>query len=155
MSSRLSDLVAHAIEANTIDGRTDTDAARKTLVASFGDEQIERALSHLATRLIASFVRRQLKEIGNAPARQGELPFRLHAAYALDIDGRRIVNTYDMARIEANRALEIRRLQIEADTASANDLERAIRAADPYWDADPSLTFGQALERAAQETAAA
>ena len=47
--------------------------------------------------------------------REVALPFRLHAAYAVDLDGRRIVNTYDMTRIEACRALAIRREQIEAD----------------------------------------
>jgi hypothetical protein len=155
MSSRLSDLVSQALEANTVDGRTDAEAAKIALRDSLTEEHVERALSEFATRLIATATRKTMAEFAAATPRQGELPFRLHAAYAVDLGERRIVNTYDMTRIEANQALKVRRDQIDADTRSANDLERAIRAADPHWDRDPSLTFGQSLERAAVKGRAA
>ena len=149
MSSRLSDLVAQAMEEATVDGRCDTAKAESVLRGALTDEHIDRALNEFAAKLISTATRRAMKEFASASPRQGELPFRLHAAYAVDLDGRRIVNTYDMTRIEACRALAIRREQIEADQKSANDLERAIRAAEPFWDETPGLTFGEALTQAA------
>lgn len=153
-ASRLSDLVAQAMADNTEDGRCNSDAAKAALIGRLTDEHRERAVAEFATRLINQAASRVLKEFASTSAAQGVLPFRLHSAYAMDIDGRRIVSTYDMSRLEANRALEIRRSQIEADTRSANDLERAIRAADPFWNRDAALTFGAALERAAATYAA-
>lgn len=149
MSSRLSDLVAQAMEEATVDGRCDTAKAQALLRESLTDEHVDRALNEFSASLISRAARRAMREFASTAASQGELPFRLHAAYAVDLDGRRIVNTADMTRIEARRALEIRRQQIEADQRSANDLARAIAAADPFWDEAPDLTFGEAMIRAA------
>jgi len=107
MSSRLSDLVAQAMEEATVDGRCDTAKAESVLRGALTDEHIDRALNEFAAKLISTATRRAMKEFASASPRQGELPFRLHAAYAVDLDGRRIVNTYDMTRIEACRALAI------------------------------------------------
>ncbi len=163
MSSRLSDLVAQAIEANTEGGETDTDCAKQTLVSLLkadGSHE-ERAYGDLATAEIARATRRLMKAFARTPAEQYLLPYRLHERYALDLPGpdgepaRRIINTYDMTQMQAEQALKVRRQQIEADKRSADDLERAILAAEPYWDRVPSLTFGQALELAAAQQVAA
>lgn len=154
MLSRLSDRIAQAMEANTSDGRCDTEGAAADLIAMFGPEDTARAQAELASRLIGSAARKAFGEIGAASAAQGELPFRLHRAYALDLDGRQVVNTFDLTQREANRALEIRDRQIAADTASRNDLARAIKAAEPFWTVEHGLSFGRALERAAAEAAA-
>lgn len=159
MSSRLSDLVFKAMELNTVNGRCDTRAATAALRSMLDEDHIERALNALATKLISEACRKSMTETASAPAAQGELPLNLHRAYAvvLDEEGapRKLVNTFDMTRVEAETALRIRDRQIENDRRSRNDLARAIKAAEPYWDADPSLTFGEALQLAATNQAAA
>lgn len=161
MSSRLSDLTAQAIALNTAQGRTDPDAAKQTLVGLLKADgsHADRAYGDLASREINNAGRRLLTALKDQAANQYELPFRLQESYALDLSDeegtatRRIVQTYFMTRVEAERALEIRTLQIQHDLKARDDLRRAIRFAMPSWDQQPNLSFGRALEIALERAA--
>jgi hypothetical protein len=151
MSSRLSDLVAQVVAEHTSGGRIDTPAAERALLELLDEEAIERAKAEFVSRQIKAATTRHLAEFAAGNPAQGVLPLRLPAAFPVDLDGRRIVNTYDLTQAEACRALKVRRDQIKADTRAADNLERAIRMADPQWSRDPSLCLGQALELALAE----
>ena len=64
----------------------------------------------------------------------------------MDIDGTTLVATRQLSRVEFERAIAIRRLQIANDQHALREWRNALRQADLFWEANPGWSFGECLE---------
>ena len=64
----------------------------------------------------------------------------------MDIDGTTLVATRQLSRVEFERAIAIRRLQITNDQHALREWRNALRQADLFWEAHPGWSFGECLD---------
>lgn len=145
--SRLNDRINAVLEeARRVTGRVDLHTAVEAVRPSLTEEESDQLLGEALHRRAKECATRGLAALrARSSGAQSELPFKLHTAYALDLDGRYVKQTMDMTRVEVRRAIQIREDQLAADAAHLNELKLAERASAPVWDANPSWTFGRVL----------
>ena len=147
--SRLSDVIGRVVELESgpegIDLRHAVSVARPML----DDDDVEALVCEALTKRIKDAATRGRMEASRAvETTQSELPFPdLRVRHAVDIEGRRLVNTEDMTEMQFRRVIEIRRKQIKDDTAYLEVLENAYLHVAPVWRQHPDLSFGQACRK--------
>lgn len=139
---RLSNIVARAIELNTVMGITSQPkavSAAKGIVDSDA-EAIEDAIDIAVTKLVHDQCTRTMRRIDDG--RQGSL-FLLHTRYATDADARVFKDTERLTRLEFQRIVALRTKQIADDQAHLNLMLNAYRQLSPIWDEYPAKLFGE------------
>jgi hypothetical protein len=155
--SRLSDRIQEALSLN-FDPRLgyDIHAAVQSVKPVLNDDDrdtlIDEALYERAKRASerGKFALKKKTKV------QGELPFDLREAYAIDPEGF-VKRAEDLFEQEFVRIIEIREKQIIDDRAHLDQLRFAYKSVSPIWRAHPAWTFGQCCEeflRAAARTKA-
>jgi hypothetical protein len=110
------------------------------------DGQYLAGIDGVVARIDTRARRLKLKAEQAATPAQGELPFSLPVAVAMDLDGTTLVSTRHLTRTEFARAIEIRHLQIANDSAALREWREALRQANQFWEAHPDWNFGDCLD---------
>lgn len=142
----LNDILAQAIDETRHGPSLSTHEAIEAALPRVkeDEEALDQILREGLGKRIKDMVTKELRKRATESAGQGLLPFdQLRKAYALDTDGRMIKNTDALTRGEWERIREIRRKQIEADTAHLKLLDDVTEMVDDIWQPRPELTFGE------------
>ena len=110
------------------------------------DGQYLAGIDGVVARIDTRARRLKLKAEESSAPEQAALPFQLPAAVAMDIDGTTLVATRQLSRVEFERAIAIRRLQIANDQHALREWRNALRQADQFWKARPDWSFGECLD---------
>lgn len=110
------------------------------------DGQYLAGIDGVVARIDTRARRLKLKAEESSAPEQAALPFQLPAAVAMDIDGTTLVATRQLSRVEFERAIAIRRLQIANDQHALREWRNALRQADRFWEARPDWSFGECLD---------
>ena len=156
--SQLNDAIGRAIELHDHPGQgIEVHSCVKTAwgLLKDDDESVEILCKEAIAKRIKDKVTNASRNAATASSTQLPLFPNLRAAYALDIDGRRLKDTRDLSRMEFKRLIVIRRDQLTADAAHLKHLTDAEREVAALWDASPGKTFGEICDiYAAQRRAA-
>jgi hypothetical protein len=110
------------------------------------DGQYLAGIDGVVARIDTRARRLKLKAEESSATEQAALPFQLPAAVAMDIDGTTLVATRQLSRVEFERAIAIRRLQIANDQHALREWRNALRQADRFWAPNPDWSFGDCLD---------
>ena len=110
------------------------------------DGQYLAGIDGVVARIDTRARRLKLKAEESSAPEQAALPFQLPAAVAMDIDGTTLIATRQLSRVEFERAIAIRRLQIANDQHALREWRNALRQADRFWEARPDWSFGECLD---------
>ena len=144
--SRLSDVIGRVVELESGPEGIDLHHAVSVARPMLDEEDVETLICEALTKRIKDAATRgRMDAMRAADNAQSELPFPdLRVRHAVDLEGRRLVNTEDMTEMQFRRVIEIRRKQLKDDRSYLDVLEQAYRQIEPIWRAHPDLTFGQA-----------
>lgn len=156
--SRLSDVVKEVVEA-TRDGRGKCDVHRAVEIGM--PKLDEEARAQLVREAFGDRVKAQAEKGAKAIAKKayeahGTAPLfpELHRGYAVEAEGRVIIATEYLSRLDFERVIAVREKSVKDDLAHLNYLRRTLAAVAPVWDRNPSLTFGAVCEVYAEAKAA-
>lgn len=143
--SRLSDVIGRVVELESGPGGIDLHHAVSVARPLIDDEDVEALICEALTKRIKDHATRvRLEAQGVADSPQTQFPFPdLRIRHAVDLEGRRLVNTEDMTEMQFRRVIEIRRKQLADDRKYLDLLEQAYRELEPIWREHPDFTFRQ------------
>lgn len=145
--SQLSDAINRAVEeAMSKDGFDATVIAPDIWDGLDEQSRKQVGVQELIRRLKAAANSMAKRALIAMSAAQGELPFNLPGAVAMDVEGRKIKMTRSLLQHEFERAIAIRRKQLKDDEAVLEEFEAANRAFRPHWQQNPEWTAGQCLD---------
>lgn len=143
--SRLSDVIGMVVEQHMgPNGSLNVHAAIDAAVPMLDQDDVDALVRDALGKRIKDAVSKGVKAaVERVSSRQFALPFDLRPAHALDDEGRSMVLTTELSELQFLRIIEIRRKQVEDDTAYLRKLEDAYQSVRPVWSRHPDWTFGQ------------
>jgi hypothetical protein len=140
----LSSIIGEVLQRFHKNGRINTDNAIKSAkkLVRKDDEAVEDCIDDAVSRRITNAATRakRAKSGQDQPSFFGD---ELRQSYAVDTEGREIVDTDFLSRLQFNRLISIREKQFIDDRRHLDVLRRANRMLSPIWDRMPGATYGE------------
>jgi hypothetical protein len=136
----LTSIIDRAVTLHTAMGVTHVLKAKQAAVELMRNDPsaTEEACYFAASKLIHDRTTRAMRAASKH--RQSSL-WNLHDRYALDVENRVIKDTDRLSRLEWRALLNLRKKQIEDDTAHYREMLHADKELGPIWDEFPDKNF--------------